>query len=220
MSSFYIKYSESRIGLTGSEYLPGFLDQYYPDVSFNEVLSDGLNHYGIISGSGDDLAKAFLATAERFSISKLDETQFIGLCRMAYNPVTVEGEDPPPDFATFMSGYGVTVTDELAAVKKAKRYLFKEIVQRKLEPINDNIATLTKSLMVQIIYYDELSTEEKTAVDAATEKLKDVYSKTMCVDEYTEMADNLQSVLMGYYSAVVSLESQTTVEEALLSSYD
>ena len=45
---FYFKYIPSRRGLTGAEYLPQWLEEYYPDTRFQSVVSDGFAEFGIL----------------------------------------------------------------------------------------------------------------------------------------------------------------------------
>jgi len=217
MADIYIKYTPIRRGLTGAEFLAGFLDEHHPNVTWSGIISSGMAEYGKISGSGDDLTSALLNIEGRFSIAKLDETQLVGLCNMAYTPI-----DPPmPEdgtaltFIEFMDTHGITVTDELAAVKKGKRFLFKEGIKKFLQPNNDNISALTKAVVLHLFHYDNLSVGDKAQVDSDTTALVAIYSEAMCVSAYTDLVSELQSTLADYYSAVVSLESQTTVEDAI-----
>lgn len=219
MTTLYIKYSPSRIGLTGAEYLAGFVDAQYPAISFSEVINDGFNRFGILSGDGDELSKMLMATSNRFSINQLSEVEFIGYCRANYNPIDIEGETPPT-FSEFMSGIGITVTDEVAAVKEMKKNMFKEIVRKKLEPNNESIADIMKTLMLHTMYYNGLSPANKDVVDAKTVQLKNVYSEAKCISSYNTFVDSIISVVTDYYTSVSSLESQNDVESALAITYE
>ena len=215
MADIYIKYTPMRRGLTGVEFLAGYLDEHHSGVTFSGIISDGMNEYGTISGTGDDLNKALLDIQGRFSVAKLDEDQLVGLCKMAYNPV-----DPPIDgtaltFIEFMDTHGITVTDELASVKKGKRFLFKEAIKKFLQPDNDNISALTKAVVLHLFHYDNLSVEDKAQVDTDTTAMLEIYTEAMCVSAYHDMVTELQTSLADYYTAVINLESQSTVEDAI-----
>ena len=201
MAKIYLKYSPARRGLTGMEYLPGFLDEQFSDVSFTEVITDGFNRFGFIEGSGDSLAKAIMASTEHFSIKQLTEKEFIGYCRLYY--VVYENENGDTvSFSDFMSNYDITVNDEIEAMKEAKKNMFKEVVKKKLEPDNESIADIMKSLVLFHFYYNELSTDEKTIVDNKTSELKNVYSKTKCIDAYSSLVDSIVSIVNSYYNKV------------------
>jgi len=216
MVDFYLKYSENRRGLTGSEFMPGFLDEYYPGVSFDDVISDGLNHYGIFSGSGDELSKAFLAVSHRFSVQQISKDELIGFVAALYNPgPAVEGMPSPPTLSEYLASHGLTLEDELTSVKKMKRGLFKEIIKKKIETDNDSIADIAKSVALHLFHYDDLTAEEKSAVDANTATLKTIYTKAMCIDAYDNMITMLSDALASYYTAVSGLEAASTKEDAL-----
>lgn len=219
MTTLYIKYSPSRRGLTGTEYLAGFVDEQYPTVSFSEVISDGFNRFGILSGSGDDLSKMLMAASDRFSIKQLSELEFIGYCRANYNPIEMDGETPPT-FSEFMSSFGISVTDELVAVKEMKKNMFKEIVRKKLETDNESIADIMKALLLLVVHYDNLSQNDKDIVDAKTTQLKNVYSASKCITSYSSFVDDIVAVVDSYYDSVNSLESQNDVSSALSITYE
>ncbi len=215
MADIYIKYTPVRRGLTGAEFLAGFLDEHHPNVIWDGFVNDGISEYGKISGTGDDFNKALLSIEGRFSISKLDEDQIIGICKMVYKPTDPGPGEIAQTFVEFMNNHGITVTDELAVVKKAKKFLFKEYIKKFLQPNNDNLSALTKSVILHLFYYDNLSVENKTIVDIDTEALLNIYTESMCINSYHDMVVELQSGLSDYYSAISSLDSKTTIEDAM-----
>jgi len=206
MAKIYIKYSPARRGLTGTEYLPGFLDEHFTGVDFTEVMNDGFNRFGFIEGSGDKLAKALMACSEHFSIKQLTEQEFIGYCSLNYTEVE-DFDGNSVTFSDFMSNYGVTVTNEVEAMKEAKKNMFKEIVRKRLEPDNESIADVMKSLVLFHFYYNTLTTDEKAIVDNKTDALKNVYSKTKCISAYSNLVDSIVAIVEGYYTKVNDLES-------------
>ncbi len=223
MADIYIKYTPVRRGLTGAEFIAGFLDENFTGVTFNGIVSEGMNHYGVLSGSGDALSNALLAIEGRFSIMKLDRSQFIGMCKSMYvpNPDPI-GDSTALTFIEFMDNAGITVLESevLPAVKKAKRLLFKEIIKKELQPNNDNISALTKAIVLHLFHYDNLTPEEKTQVDTDTTALIAIYTKGMCISAYGDMVSELTTELTNYYTAVINLESQSTVDDALACVYN
>ncbi len=206
MADFYIKYTPARRGLTGAEYLPQYLEESYPGMSFDSVLSDGVNHYGILAGTGDELSKTFPTITGKFSAVRLTEAEFIGNCYMNYNPVAIGGETPPT-FEEMMTQHGITVADTLQPVKDAKINLFKEISKKKFLDDNDSIADLARAVVLLSLHYDDLSPSEKSSVDAVSSTLKAIYSKDNCINTYQKMVANLQSILSGYYTAKVTVDA-------------
>ncbi len=215
MTQFYIKYSPARIGLTGSEYLPQFLDQHYPGVTFNGVISDSFIHYGILTGTGDIFSNSITTILGKFSVIRLTETEFIGNCFKIYDPTPI-GDDTPPTFVEFMARYGITTTDveALEAYKLSRINLFKEISKKKCEDDNDSIADLAKCVTLLNGHYPTLTAPEKAAVDADMGTLMAIYSKTTCIGAFNKMIhDVLLGRLQTYYTAKVSVDSATTIAE-------
>jgi len=215
MAKLYIKYSPSRIGLTGSEYLPGFLDAEFPAVKCTDVASDGFNRFSILEGSGDDLFKMLLAVTDRFSIKQLSEIELIGYARINYRPVA----EDVPDFETYISNFGFMNIDELAAIKAAKKDMFKELVRKRLAPNNEVIADVMKAVVLFHFYYDDLDMDEKNIVDGKTADLKNVYTKARCINAYSSLVDSIKEVVEGYYNAAADLDSQTDPDLALAVDY-
>lgn len=217
MTKFYFRYTPARRGLTGAEYIQEFLAEYFPNVTWDAVISDGSNHYGILEGSGDELSKAIAAIEGRFSALKMDEDAFIGVCNLLYNPPeATEGEPEPPTFEEFMQAHGINVSGDLLDETRAfKKTLLKEIARTKFSTWNDSIANIAKSVALLVLHYDSLSSDEKTAVDNLSDTLKSIYSKDVCIDAYQSMVSELQNILQDYYTAKQSVENATSVDDIM-----
>ena len=221
MANFYIKYTPARRGLTGAEYLPQYLEENFPSVTYDDIVSDGTVHFGILTGSGDDLSKVLALIEGKFSAFRLSEEELVGYCYMYYNPQPIMEGETPPTFTEMMASHGITVGDTLSAVKLAKVNLFKEISRKKCEPDNDSLADLAKCVALLNCHYDDLTTEEKTAVDANISTLKNYYDKQTCIDAFDKMVNvTLGSILVGYYNAKTNVMNATTEEEAMAVTYE
>ncbi len=215
MTKFYIKYSPARRGLTGTEYLPQFLDEYYPGVTFNGVLSDGFIHYGILTGTGDLFSDSLTTLPGRFSIIRLHENEFIGMCFKLYSPSPAEDGFPdPPTFVEFMANIGITTTDAegLEKYKLSRCGQFKEISKRKCDDDNDGIADLAKCVTLLQGHYPNLTGANKTQVDTDMATLMAIYPEQTCIDAFHKMIhDVLLGRLAGYYTAKVAVMSATDI---------
>lgn len=219
-SRFYFKYIPVRAGLTGVEFIESYLGTNFPTISWDAVISDGVAHYGILIGSGDMYSKSIQAIEGRFSAIRLEESVFIGACKLLYNPVADLHNPTPPTFVQFMSNHGITVTDELSSVKAFKSSIFKEIAKKKFADDNDSIADLAKCVTLLVLHYPNLTVEEKVAVDASMSILTSIYDKTLCINAFTSMVSDLQTLLSSYYTAKVALELATTIEAASIINYE
>ncbi len=216
MQSYYIQYTPVRRGLTGVEYLPQFLDENFPtDVSFDSVISDGINYFGILSGTDTALANSLSAITGRFSVLILPEDVFIGDCYNNYNPVAIEGEETPPTFVEFMASHGVTVVEDdlLSAVKAAKINKFKQISKTIFPVLNDTLADISKVIVLLNLHYDDLTTEQKTLVDDTSASIKEIYTAEIGIAAYTKLLSDLQNILSDYYVAKSSVNSATTTDD-------
>lgn len=210
MSNILYKYIPVRRGTTGVEYLPQWLDEYYPNVSFDGVVSDGLANFGVLSGSGDEFSKAMSAIEGRFSGCRLDTETFIGVCDKHYDETQQDQEgNPVPSLTAMLASHGITMTGTvLDARKLAKIALFKELLNKKLETTQDCLSDVAKSTVLLVLWYDELSTEEKATVDSKISTLKSIYTKQMCIDGFDKMVSNvLDAVVSGYYTAKNNVNS-------------
>ena len=206
MSSFYFKAVPVRRGLTGVEMLAGFLDEQFPGVKFNPVISDGIAEFGILTGTGDILPKAISAIEGRFSACRLSEQSFIGVVAKHYNPVAMEGQTVPT-LDEYLTSHGITPpADSLVNIKAAKKQLLKEIAKKKFADDNDSIADLCKATTLLTLHYDALTVEEKAAVDALSTSLKAIYTKDVCMSAYSTLVGALTSVLTDYYAATVAVD--------------
>jgi len=216
MAKFYLKYSPAKAGITGVEYIAPFLYEHFNnEVSFTSVLSDGIIHYGILEGTGDKLSKAFLALDSKFSILKLSENEFIGACFLCYEVHPNPLGEPGLQFDEFMFQLGYSVDDAkiLECVKSYKKVLFKEVSKKKFPSDNDSIADLSKCITLFLHHYNNLTPEQKAAVDANTASLKSIYGVEVCMAAYERMITNLQSILSEYYSATQQVDGATTIEQ-------
>ena len=222
MAKFYFRYTPARRGLTGAEYIQEFLAENFPTVTWDSVISDGSYHYGILEGSGDELSKAIPAIQGRFSALKMDEDSFIGVCHLLYNPPPAEeGEPEPPTFEEFMQAHGITVSgDFLAETKAFKKTLLKEIARTRFSSWNDSIADVAKSVALLVLYYDDLSAEDKSTVDSLSDTLKSIYDKDTCIAAYQQMVGELQNILADYYTAKQSVEDATSIDDVMDVVYD
>ncbi len=214
MTKFYIKYSPARIGLTGSEYLPQFLDSHYPGITFNGVISDNFIHYGILEGTGDLFSNSITTLLGKFSVIRLTETEFIGNCFKLYNPIPMDGLETPPTFVEFMANIGITTTDidALEAYKQSRVNLFKEISKKKCEDDNDSIADLAKCVTLLNGHYSNLAGANKTQVDSDMATLMAIYPEQTCVDAFHKMIhDVLLGRLSTYYTAKVAVMAATDI---------
>jgi len=221
MARFYFRYTPVRRGLTGAEYVQEFLDENFPNVDWNGVISDGTYHYGFLEGSGDVLSKAITAVKGRFAAEKLSEAAFIGICYLLYNPgSSIEGE-PVPTFQEYMSEYGISVSEDvLDEVKAFKKTLLKEVARTKFSSWNDSIADIAKSMVLLLFHYDDLTPEEKTLVDNLSDTIKVIYNKDTCISSYQNMISQLQNILYDYYLAKKQVEDATSVIEVMNVSYE
>ena len=207
MSKYYFKYIPGRRGLSGSEMLAPWLDEFYPGVTFNPVINDGMAEFGIIEGSGDIFPKAMAAIEGRFSCARLTETVFIGIVSKYYNPIAMDGMTVPT-LDEYLTGLGITPpVDKLPNVKAAKQELLKEIAKKKFSNLNDTSADLAKIIALLNLHYTDLTVGEKAQVDATTTTLKAIYSKSVCIAAYDRMVGELNSVLVPYYTAMMSVSA-------------
>ncbi len=216
MTKFFIKYTPARLGITGAEYLPQFLEENFPTVTFDSVISDNFVYYGILEGTGDLFSNSLTTILGRFSAVRLFKEEFIGICFKLYNPAPDLDNTTPPTFSEFMQQHNITTTNEeaLEFYKKYRTSNFKEISKRKCEDDNDGIADLGKCVALLTVYYDILTPEEKTIVDLNINKLKQAYTKESCIKGLDKMVnDTLIGRLSGYFEAKTLVDNATTVEE-------
>ena len=218
MARVYYRWTPARRGLTGWEYLAQYLDENFPGVSYTEVISDGLNHYGYVEGTGDEFRKALRAIETKFSAQKVDEDVIIGAVRALYSP-PAEGEFEgmtPPTWDEICANHGLTVdtTKELDYVKAYKIALLKEQARADFPEWNDSLADVAKALFAKLIWYDECTLDEQSAIDNAIANIKTMYTKDMCIKACNTLAQNLTR-LSGYYSAKMAVLAATTIDEVL-----
>ncbi len=207
MTQFYFKYIPSRRGLTGVEYLSQWLDENYPTISFNSVISDGIAQFGILNGSGDTLSKAMAAIEGKFSSSRITEEVFIGICAKYYNPSSVDG-DTPLTLDEFLTNIGITPpVNKLLNIKSSKKELLKEIAKKKFANLNDTIADIAKVVTLLQLHSSDFTTEEQTQVDDISTNLKAIYNKATCIGAYDRMVTELNDMLIPYYTAITNVDN-------------
>lgn len=215
MAKFYLKYSPAKSGLTGVEYIAPFISEHFENITFDSIVSDGMLHYGVLVGSGDEITKAFLTLESKFSIMKLTEQEFIGACYLYYNYEEIPGMPIPLTFAQFMFEMEINVDDViiLESVKSFKKLLFKEAAKKQFPPDNDSIADLAKCMTLFNHHYATLTPEQLVEVDNATLMLKAIYDADQCVTAYTTLVANLNSIAVGYYTVKTQVDDALTVED-------
>jgi len=219
MAKIYIKYTPVKAGLTGAEFLAPFLDEHFNGITFTGIVSDDMNHYGYLEGTGDLLSKALMSISGRFSVKILTEDDIIGFSQALYNPIDpIDGT--AETLVQFLGGHGITVTSELDSVKAMRKTLFKEITKRKFDDYNDLIADLAKSVILLTQHYGDLTGEDLTNVDANITTMKSIYDQATCISAFDKMVTNLSSILSGYYTAVTNLENAADIDAANAVTYE
>jgi hypothetical protein len=215
-TKFYFKYIPGRRGLTGVEYLPQWLEENHPTITFNSIISDGIANFGVLEGSGEELPKAISAIEGRFSCARITEDVMIGIITKFYDPQPMDDMDgeTPPTLDEFLASYGLsTPADKLPNIKERKRELLKEIAKKKFSNLNDTTADLCKIVTLLNLHSPDLTSEEQTQVDNISTTLKGIYDKALCIAAYDRMVGELSNVLTPYYTAMTSVENATTEEE-------
>ena len=215
MESFNIQYTPVRRGLTGAEYLPQFLEENFSGVTFDSIISDGINYFGILSGTGQALSNSLISITGRFSVLVLTEDVLVGNCYNNYNPIAMDGETPPT-FIEFMATHSITVgsSDILPAVKAAKIDKFKQISKSAFPVFNDTIADISKVVVLLNLHYDTLTSDQKTLVDNTSNSIKAIYTAEIGIAAYTALLADLQSILGDYYTAKTSVTNAANIEAA------
>lgn len=219
---FYVKCSPRVVGhTTGREPLGAFLCQRRMEgktsAEFTGVATDvNEQEFGYVEGAGDDLSK-FWEITQPFNVKRITEQEFIGACKLLYNPVQNPDFPAPPTFEEFMENHGIDMTDVdvLDCVKAYKTNLFKEVSKKHFYDDNDSIADLAKIIMLFSVWKDEdLTSAQIAARDSATAITKAIYTPDVCIDGINSMIEQLQSILVPYYEAKAELTAATTIEEA------
>jgi hypothetical protein len=119
------------------------------------------------------------------------------------------------NWVSWMADMGITVNDgdQLTYTKYYKSSLLKEIAKKKFYDDNDSIADLSKSVMAIVIYYPDLTPEEKQIVDAQIAIMKQIYTKEVAIGGLIELTSHLSDILVGYYTAKVGVIAAMTIEE-------
>ena len=219
MKRFYIRYTPIRMGLTGMEYLPQYIDQYFPGISYTSIFSDGLVNYGYIEGTGDLFSKMIQNCSVKFSIKKFDEDVFIGYCYTIFNSnnQSIEFEEESPSFSDIMNNHGINTNnyDLIDCVKKSKKEEFKEIVKKEFYEWNDAIADVSKASLLYLYDDSELSPEQLTKKNELLDRVKQIYTIDVCLDGTENLVKLLETVLYPYYISRMEVDSKEEIEDIL-----
>ena len=212
-----------KIGPTQHERLRQRIKQMkLNDINMEIVIMDGDNEIGYLEGSKDDLRLVTKYLFKEYNVKKFDTIeQFYGACyyvfgdsQVAYNHLPDE-EKITITIEDFMSDNGFTDFDtnlKLEYLKAYKIFLLKEDIRNQLMDSDDSLADIFKVFLAKTIWYDSMSSEQKTDVDNAINTIKNVYSMDSCINAVLRMADNANKV-NEYYNNKQSLDSLTTYDE-------
>lgn len=212
-----------RRGLTGREYLSQFLYEYFPNVSWEVVISDSVKEFGYLVGDSNEIARAITAFDQHFSFTRLTEFEFAGAVEVAYNPSgTMPDGSSPPSTADLLTLNEITVPgDLLDAVKAYKVICLKQILRKKFCDDNDAIADMAKISAVTSLYEDgELTAEQITRRDALKANLKAIYTIDMCLDGGENMVALLSGNVVGYYTSKAQVMTATDKASVMAVSYE
>lgn len=219
--NYYIKYLVPKsTDNNGIEFLHIWLQKHYPGVTFTPVISDGIAEFGIISGTGDNVSKVLSSIIGKFSVTQMDETTFIGVIKRNYNPIQTPNMPTPPTFVEYMALYGITVSNELTAYKEAKISLILEKVRRKFPHQNDLITDLARSVILITQYYDTLSPQNKTTVDADIASLKTILSESDCISGFHSLVTLFTTIFPGYAIVRNDINNAVTTAEVDAVTYE
>ena len=228
MARYYISTYPRKVGFTGREPLAAYLSSKRQKgetaCDFFPLLGGAFEQeFGYIDGESDDLARVFEETSQVFSLKRITLPEFVGACKVFYNPQQGNPDIEPPTFIEWLDRNNIPADglDILLCVKAYKSNLFKELSKRRFYDDNDAIADAMKSIMLYAVYKDsDLTPAQITTRDEMVAAVKNIYTPAVCVEGVTDMVGLLQEVLIGYYSAKTELEAADTVEEALAVVYD
>lgn len=219
---FYYQYSPLRRGLTGYEYIGQFIDENYPNCQWIEVINSDFIHYGILQSTNpDELAKAIQAIEGRFSAKRLTFEEFVGAVYLAYNPIQIvvpneqENEQKTITIEQFLANYNIHVDSNklLDYAKQYKKKLFKEVLRKKFNDIEDSVADLMKFIVLLNLHKDSLTQEQLQQVNLLTNALKQIYPVEVCIAGLQETVHMLATILTKYYTTRVALEQAQTLDE-------
>lgn len=225
---FYIKYVPNNKGMNRVEYIQEFLT--YSTVQFTNTHVDGMHVVGYLEGEGDDLSHALTAIEGRFSTIRMTEQEYLGSFYLNFNfyngPETEPPENDPshnlyippeqrPNPINILAEKGFTVTESqlLQYAKEYKISLMKEILKRKFLYDNDSISSLAQAVTGFILHYNDMTTEEKQTMDNLINRLKNIYTKEICIQGFQEMLDLTESNLPSYYQKKQLVLSATNLEQ-------
>ena len=204
---FYYQYTPLRRGLTGYEYIGQFIDENYPNCQWFEVINTNFIHYGIIQSTDtDELARAIQAIEGRFSAKRLTLEEFIGAVYLVHNSEPIE---------QFLANYDINIDSNrlLDYAKQYKKKLFKEVLRKKFNDIEDSVADLMKFIVLFILHRDSLTEEQLNQINLLTNALKQIYPVDVCIEGLQETTYTLATILNKYYATRTLLEQAQTIDE-------
>jgi len=222
MSRVYYRWTPARRGLTGAEYLGQHLAEYFPGVNYTEIVTDGVNHFGFVEGSGDVFGKALRVIETKFGGQKLSEEEIAGAVRVYYNATPDEELGiTPPSWDEYLAGFGISVdaSKELDYVKAFKIALLKEKARVRFPEWNDSLADVAKAIFAKMVWYDEATDDEKAQIDSALTNIKAMYTKDACIEACNTLAMNLQN-LVPYYTAKTQVLAASTIDDVMVVDID
>lgn len=226
MKSFYVKVTPLRLGFTGYEpfgaYLARMRQQSLTTCDFTGAITTPKGQeFGLLTGSGDDLAEILEITESIFNIKRITKEEFIGACYKYYHPNPIEGMEAPT-LSQLLVPFGIVLDnfDTVACCKAFKRNLFKEISKKLFPDDNDSISNLARGMLTIVSYYPSMNTTEKAAVDSLITRIKAIYTKDISLEGLNQLTSDIEKYLTGYYMAVANLNSKTTEADVLAVEYN
>lgn len=204
---FYYQYTPLRRGLTSYEYIGQFIDENYPNCQWFEIINTNFIHYGIIQSTDtDELARAIQTIEGRFSAKRLTLEEFIGAIYLIHNSESIE---------QFLANYNINIDSNrlLDYAKQYKKKLFKEVLRKKFNDIEDSVADLMKFVILLNLHKDSLTEEQLNQINLLTNALKQIYPVDMCIEGLQETTHMFATILNKYYATRTLLEQAQTIDE-------
>ena len=213
----------ARRGLTGREYLSQYLYEYYPDITWETIVSDGVKEFGYLSGDSNEIARAIVVFEKQFSFTRLTEFELAGAIKVVYQPgpSLPDGSDPPTA-EDLLALHSITVpTDMLEAVRAYKIINLKQILRKKFCDDNDAIADMAKLMVISSLYDDsELTADQITRRNNLITDIKKIYTIDLCLDGGENMVNLLNNNVVGYYQAKAQVLAATDQDSIMAVTYE
>lgn len=223
----YITCNPRKVGFsTGRQSLGAFLSEQRRDgktkLDFISLVNgDDEKEFGYLtSETGDDISRFFESNGIQFGVKRLMEKEFIGAVDKFY--VYNENDENSKTLAEYFLFHDIDITgiDLVECAKSYKKSLFKEITKRKFTDDNDSIANLAKSVMAISIWYDSMTTAQKTETDGYITRIKAMYDATESIKGLKEMTEYMEDVLASYYVAKTEIDNASTREDVYSVDYE